>query len=214
MTGLLMVALTSGCVPLILVNRIGNGRAATDTRELPAFDRIEFLLAGRLEVQVGQPQTVTISGDSNLLALVQTQVDAGKLTVRASQTFHPTLPLVVRVSVPDLTLLQVDGAGEIELAGLDNPALRVELTGAGQITLSGQTENLTIQLAGAGDVDATNLTASAVSVIISGAGRVDVAATQTLDVTITGVGLVSYADSPTITITQNTSGIGELSRRD
>lgn len=199
-----------GCDAWPLGRVVGSGTAATATRDVGDFTQIEFLGTGRVEVTIGDPQPLELTGDDNILPLIQTRVTDGKLSVRPTRSFLPKQPLVVRATVTNLAAIVLTGAGEIVVTGLDNDGLQATVTGAGTLTLSGQTASLTVTITGAGSADAADLAASAATVSVSGAGSATVHAVDTLDVTIEGVGSVTYSGDPVVT--QHISGLGTLQK--
>ncbi len=190
---------------------IGSGKKARETREVDNFTQLELLGIGRIEVTIGDLRPLELSGDDNILPMIETKVTDGRLVIRATRSIRPVQPLIIKATASDLTAIMLGGAGGIAITGIANDNLRATLTGAGTVTLSGQTSNLAITLTGAGTVDARKLVAKVAAVDMSGAGRIDVSPVVSLHVTITGVGTVTYSGEPKIT--QKITGVGKLMRR-
>jgi hypothetical protein len=190
---------------------IGSGKEAREIREIGNFTELDLRGIGSVEVTIGNPRPLVISGDDNILPMIETKVTDGRLTIRSTRPIRPVQPLIIKVTVPDLAAVMLGGSGEIAATSIANDNLRATLTGAGTITLSGQTSNLAITLTGAGTVDARKLVAKVATVDMSGAGRIDVSPVVSLQVTITGAGTVTYSGEPTIT--QKITGVGKLERR-
>jgi hypothetical protein len=190
---------------------IGSGKEARETREISNFTQLELLGVGRVEVTIGNLRSLEISGDDNILPLIETKVTDGRLVIRTMRSIRPVQPLLIEATASDLTAIMLSGTGEIAVTGIANDNLHAKLTGAGEVTFSGQTSNLAITLTGVGSVDARELVAKAVTVDMSGAGRIDVSPVISLHGTITGAGTVTYSGEPTIT--QKITGVGKLKRR-
>lgn len=190
---------------------IGSGKKARETRVVDNFTQLELLGVGRVEVTIGNLRPLELSGDDNILPLIETKVTNGKLVIRTIRSIRPVQSLIIKATVSDLTAIMLGGAGELAITGIANDNLRATLTGAGTVTLSGQTSNLLLTLAGVGSADARDLVAKAVTVDMSGAGRTDVSPVVSLHVTITGAGTVTYSGEPTIL--QKITGVGKLTRR-
>jgi hypothetical protein len=219
--------LTSGCMMGNSV--IGSGKEARETREIGNFTELDLRGVGSVEVTIGNPRPLVISGDDNILPMIETKVTDGRLTIRSTRPVRPVQPLIIKATASDLATIMLSGAGEIKAtasdlatvilsgageiatSGIANDNLRATLTGAGTITLSGQTSNLAITLTGTGTVDARKLVAKVATVDMSGAGRIDVSPVVSLHVTITGTGTVTYSGEPKIT--QKITGVGKLMRR-
>jgi hypothetical protein len=201
--------LTSGCMMGNSV--IGSGKEARETREIGNFTELDLRGVGSVEVAIGNPRPLVISGDDNILPMIETKVTDGRLTIRSTRPVRPVQPLIIKATASDLATVMLSGAGEIATSGIANDNLRATLTGAGTITLSGQTSKLAITLTGTGTVDARKLIAKVATVDMSGAGRIDVSPVVSLHVTITGTGTVTYSGEPKIT--QKITGVGKLMRR-
>ncbi len=189
----------------------GSGTAASDKRSVGAFSKVEVQGLIELELTLGKPHSVELSGDDNLLPLVDVVVEGDRLIIRATKSMRPKLPLVAKVTAPDVSLARGTGATKLRIDGVDNDELRLELSGAGKATLKGKTQALAIDVSGAGDVDAEALSASSVKVNVSGAAQIGLAEPDELNVDISGAGSVRYGGSPKIT--KNISGAGKLVKR-
>jgi hypothetical protein len=190
---------------------IGSGKKASETRAVGNFTQLELLGVGRVEVTMGNLRPLELSGDDNILPLIETKVTNGKLVIRTMRSIRPVQSLIIKATVSDLTAIMLGGAGELAITGIANDNLRAILTGAGTVTLSGQTSNLLLTLSGVGSADARELVAKVATIDMSGAGRTDVSPVVSLHVTITGAGTVTYSGEPTIT--QKITGVGKLTRR-
>jgi hypothetical protein len=203
---LALAALGSGC------GTKGSGTAARATRTVPPFTEVETQGIVRLELTLQKPAcTVELSGDDNLVPLVETDVVGSRLVIRTQGSIRPTLPLVAIVGAPDATAVSHSGAGELSVREVKNEKLRVALSGAASAVLDGATGELALALSGAGSIDAQKLSATNVHVDVSGAGSVAVGPTAALAVTVSGAGAVSYEGNPSIT--QSISGAGVLRKR-
>lgn len=189
----------------------GSGTPGSEQRTVASFHEIEIDGAMRVEVEVGPEPSIRIEGDDNLLAFVETEVSGGKLSIEGTRSLDPELPLVVKVTTPDLTKLESNGAVTVALSGVDNDELEVEINGSGEVSAAGHTKRLDIDISGSGEADARALTVETVSVDVSGSGEVDVAAPQELAVEISGSGTVRYDGTPRID--QDISGSGKIVRR-
>lgn len=190
---------------------IGSGKRASETRKIDSFTQLELLGVGRIEVTIGNRQTLELSGDDNILPLIETKVTDRKLVIDTMRPIRPVQPLIIKAIASDLTVITLGGAGDIAVTGITNSDLNTKVTGAGEVTLSGQTSNLALTLTGVGGIDASELVAKAVTVNMSGTGRVDVNPIVSLDVRITGAGTVTYSGEPKIK--QKITGVGKLERR-
>jgi hypothetical protein len=192
---------------------VGSGVMKTDRRGVPEFDRLLVEGAFRVEVSCGgQSRGIEIEADDNLLPIIRTEVEGGRLRVRGERGMKTeTLPRV-RISVPNLSEVSLPGASVFRLDGLSNEALKVSVEGASKFNASGETARLDIVLNGAGLVEARELRARSAGVVTNGAGTVTVHVTDALDATVNGVGTIDYYGDPK-SVNPKVNGIGKITKR-
>lgn len=191
----------------------GSGIIITENRELSGFTAVSLDGIGRLEIDQTGTDSISITGDDNILPHITTRVRNGTLiiSVEENKTFTNIPDLVYQVTVASLESLELNGAGEIEVTNLDGERLEVTLDGGGSITLSGDVTSQEVDLNGLGFYNAENLTSEDVTIQQDGAGSAVVNASKTLDVTINGVGNVEYIGNPTVT--QQLNGLGSVQQK-
>lgn len=200
------------CMMLAACGKDGSGRAGSETRTPSSFNSVEVDGVVNVDMTLGgSAYSVEVSGDDNLVPLVETKVVGDKLIIRTSESVDPELKLLVRVSAPDVREVEASGVSHVTVAGVSNEALRLELSGAGSMEAKGKTKTLSLEVSGAGSIDADELGADKVDVEVSGAGNVDVAEPKELNCRISGAGHVGYGGSPEIH--QDISGAGKLVKR-
>jgi hypothetical protein len=188
---------------------VGSGVAVTETRELPEFDAIELHIKADVQVQIGKPTALEITGDDNIVPLVKTEVSDGRLAIRADRAFESKHALKIAVTVADLKAAAVFSSGDLNIQGLDNKSIALTVHGSGDLGAIGKTEQLTVTIHGSGDVGASDLQAGAASVTIHGSGDADVHVLGAFDAVIHGSGdvrAVGKADRLTASI----NGSGDL----
>jgi hypothetical protein len=180
----------------------GSGVPATEAREVALFDEIETHGSVSVEVTIGDGPALEISGDDNLLQYTATDVVGGRLIIRGQggETLSPVLPLVVRVTVPDVRVIETHGASDVTVAELDNAGIRLETHGGTTVRLAGATDSLTIETHGGSDVNAEALTARAAEVVTHGGSDVKVYVTETLDIVAHGGSSIRYAGGAEVTL--------------
>ena len=106
----------------------------------------------------------------------------------------------------------IQGAGAINVTvELEVETVEVDLSGAGNLVLSGNADAANMITAGAANVSATSLQTRDTSIELSGAGDIDVAVTDYLRVDVFGAGRVRYTGNPTVQ--RNVSGVGRVEQR-
>src|SRR5690606_39226475 len=95
--------------------------------------------AANVELTMGDVESVLVTADDNLQALVTTTVEDGWLVIDTpdGQNYQPSRPVVVEVTMPALSAITLSGAGDINAPDLDTDSLIVSLDGAGDLTITG-----------------------------------------------------------------------------
>jgi carbon monoxide dehydrogenase subunit G len=189
----------------------GSGVRKTEKRDLPSFTAIETTGAFDVQVTCQKPATFEIEGDDNLLPLIRTEVRNGVLRVSSTQRYSTNSPISLRITVSDLTSVSSTGAGKFTVSDLKNDNFEVHSTGAGMVTVDGQSNNVKISSTGAGKIDAHDLRASKVEVTVTGAASVDVYASDQLDVNVSGAGRVTYTGDAKVN--KHISGAGQVNKK-
>ncbi|MCA9667528.1 MAG: DUF2807 domain-containing protein [Myxococcales bacterium] len=189
----------------------GNGVEGSAQRKLGAFSTVSVGGAFALDLRRGSPQKVVVRGDANLLPLVETTVESGRLRVRCRKSVSPRRGLRLEVVTPTLDGLALSGAAKGTVHGVDSKRFVLRISGAAKLALDGKADALSVTSSGAAKVDARALKVRAAKVHASGAAKVDVDASETLDVQASGAVAVSYSGSPKLT--QSLSGACRLTKR-
>jgi len=181
----------------------GDGERATEVRAIDDFQAVRVASSIDVEVSVGAATGLEVSGDSNVLQYVETDVSGGVLGVRLERGSYALRErLVVRITTPSLERLELTGSGDTDVRALDGSTLTVVSSGSGDLTLAGRVATLELDLCGSGDVAATDLVCRAVSIDSEGSGDVALGDVESLDAQMSGSGSVEYSGRPTILRTE------------
>ena len=200
----------------------------TETRELDAFNHISLRGIGKIYIDQGKEQKVTIEGNEIAISRITTTVTDGKLVIDVGRDWVEKLsaglgffsPDDIRfiITVKDLEELEVTGVADVEakdikakdfvlkmtgassvkLLNLNADSLKAEIPGAGKIAADGKVDHLSVTLTGAGNFSGHKLKSKTAKVTLSGVGSAQLWTTNELDVTITGVGGVEYYGNPLV----------------
>jgi hypothetical protein len=193
LTCCLLAILSAGCNITIGPSLRGSGVAKTETRDVAPFSEIEVGSAIQLDVAVGEPTTLVVTADDNVLPLVRTEVAGDRLKIYLDSSLSTDLGVQVKVGTPELTTLVGSGASkakatgitgekfQLELHGASNGeltseanALDITLSGASRAVLSGACHHLNGKCFGASQLNAADLTAAKVTANVSGASSAQV----------------------------------------
>ena len=208
---LLLPVLTAGCHHGIRTEIKGNGKRELQKREVTAFSSISTNGAFTIEVTCQKNLSLEVEGDENVLSFVTTEVGNNTLRLENSQNYSTSEPVKIKISVPNLEGLAVNGAGHIDIKGMNNDKFEIDTNGAPTITVAGATKLVDIGANGAGKIDTQNLHAARAVVDTRGVAKVDLDVSDQLDVEISGPSSVTYSGNPVVN--KNIHGPGKLTRR-
>ena len=216
----------------------GSGRVQREPRSVPDFDAIAVSGAIDLQVRQGSTQALELSADDNILPLVETVVEPGRhghtlhIRIKRGESVGSQTPIQATVDVVRLQALVSAGSGQVRVAALKTPSLRLSVAGSGRAQLdalttdaldlrvagsgevraAGTAGKVKLTIAGSGDVNLAPLAADEVIVSIAGSGDARVTANKSLGVTIAGSGDVVYGGTATAVRT-SVAGSGRATRR-
>ena len=190
----------------------GNGATASQVRAPGNFTAVNLTGSGQVNISMGPALQLTVSDDSNLLALVQTTVTNDTLSVgyKPNTTINGG-HLTVTIIMPSLVATSINGSGIITETGkfAVSGAFIASVTGSGIINLNGgSADSLTATIIGSGIIKAQAFPVKEAAVTINGSGEAHVAASDLLDAVLNGAGIVFYTGNPTIT--KKISGSGQV----
>lgn len=211
----------------------GNGNITTEQRTVSNADRIKSQGNFNVDIIQGEPSSVKIEADENLIPYILTESRNGALVIHAREGYNLTSENKIKITVTTDRLQEVEVAGtgdingegqftgsdhlKISVAGSGNinldvntPEVESSIAGTGNITLSGETKNSKIEIAGVGNYKAEGLLSENVDVHIAGSGNARVYAENSLSVNIAGSGDVYYKGNASVK--QSVAGSGKISR--
>jgi hypothetical protein len=213
----------------------GSGRKVEDRRSVQDFTAVEVDGALEGQVVVGQPFSVVLAGDDNLLPLVSTEVRGGRLIVRmkdrvdvdprAGLTATIHLPRLERAEVNGASTLTVtassgvgpnlvlaaSGASKVSAAGLKLESLKLEASGASHVEVTGSAGRLQAEVSGASHLAARELAVRTAAVEVSGASHAEVNGQEDVSGSASGAANVAVWGSPP-RLAVSTSGAASVER--
>ncbi|MFT4622720.1 MAG: hypothetical protein ACI8PZ_001376 [Myxococcota bacterium] len=184
-------------------------------------------------VDASEADSVTVRCDSNLLGDIITEVRGTTLVVRTRQnvSLSPRTPCVVEAHpaslveieatgsgdmlawrAVDLARVVTSGSGDVDVSGVDAPALEVRTSGSGDVSLDGAVRDLSLTTTGSGDVHARGLTAADGDLRSTGSGDIDATVTGRIDVSSSGSGDIMVWGSPVVG-RRSSTGSGDITLR-
>jgi len=137
----------------------GSGDPETRTLELSDFDEVDVGGAFEVHVTRGDEYRVTVTIDDNLWDLLEADVEGGALTFDWKESVEPDVDAVIEITAPTLRGLDVHGAAEVTIEDFRGKRFEFGVSGAGDLEMDGEVDELEIAVSGAGEIDTRKLEA-------------------------------------------------------
>lgn len=178
-------------------------KAKDETRsvEVADFDRIEAAGVFEVDVTVGGDYALTLLGSRDALDKTTADVIDGELVLdnakpKGARKSWRGEGVSAVITMPAISSFDAAGVVEADISGISADQLNLDLSGVGDIELSGTCDALDADVSGVGDIDAENLQCRTVKVDVSGVGSASVFASESADAEIAGIGSIDIYGSP------------------
>lgn len=223
----LLTGILTSCTDQYFPGITGEGEVIEATLTPNDFTGFVSAIAADVYLTQGDTQKVVVEAQENIIDNIRTHVSNGIWLIEYRNLVFRAEPVKIFITVPDLTKAAISGAGsitgltpfenlghlEFAISGAgdmdmeaESEELDVRISGAGDLNLRGTTEYLDISISGAGSVDAYDLPARDTEIVISGSGNAYVDVEDYLNVTISGSGSVYYEGNPEVDLLITGSG--------
>lgn len=198
-----MASILRTTIPAAILAAIALSAAAADPREpreVSGFTGIALAAPIRVELSLGERESLFLEGDAKLLADIETVVEDRVLKIRLKPGTRKSWNSKARAIVTARAIehLAISGSGDIAAPQLRSDALKIAIAGSGDVSVGGTAATLSTSISGSGDVKADKLEARSVTVSIAGSGDATVWARESLTVNIAGSGDVRYLGEPAL----------------
>ncbi len=199
----------------------GSGVVKDETRTIEAFHALDVgsVLEVKVAVVAGAKPSLKISGDDNLVPLVESVVKDGVLVlkVKDSGNISPKLALLAEVTTDEIDRVEASGAANVKVSGggkvdrftveasgaakikvdgLETPHAVASASGASQVTLSGTAESIKVDAAGASQVEAAELKVDDADVSVSGASGAALRVSKSVEGDVSGASRLDLHGRP------------------
>ena len=178
---------------------IGSGELRSEARDVPSFNRVSSEGVFEVHIVQGTQQSVSITGDHNILHKVRTEVVNNELRLYLDRDDYRNITLRADIVTPSLIGLRNSGVGDMYVHEINQAGtFRILNSGTGDIRLDGQAASLEVDNTGSGDVKGFLFEVGECSVNIEGSGNFEIHCDDHLEVGIFGSGDVYYLGEPVI----------------
>ena len=222
-----IITLLAGCGTVGTQIR-GNGNIKTSHRDIGNAKGIQITGSFNTEIVRGEPG-ISITGDENLQDYMITELKDDQLYVHLKYrtVFFNSKALTVRISMPDINEIKLDGSGTVsgdnefittnrftvmvkgtgmvDLA-VRSSVLEADLDGSGRINIKGETNSLMSRIDGSGELNTVTTLCKNADITIVGSGKARILVSNSLIANISGSGTVYYKGKPSVTKNITKSG--------
>jgi hypothetical protein len=225
------LAISIGHLGVISLTSFQTSNVTGETRHADGVRDVVFSTGGTLIITQGSEESLLIEADEAAAQKITTRISGTRLVIESSEGLPSTNAITYRLTVKDLSSIELTGEGRVESDGFSTSRLRLitrgagdvrldQLTvdglrvatyGVGSIDLSGTATQQDVEMYGAGIYRADRLSSSDTTIELRGSGRVSVQTSNTLDARIWGSGTIEYSGNPSVS--QGVSGSGRITHR-
>jgi hypothetical protein len=207
-------AIALGALCAVALTACGAGTPVDERRAVGSFSALE--VSGGVDVRVahGPAPAVTVDAGEAVIDRVVTRVRGGVLHIGVRDRGivigrDPLRGARVRVTLPRLHDVTVDGSSDVDVSGLRARSLAFHMHGGGDVTAHGRVRSLDADITGSGDARLAGLSARTAHVVVSGPADVDLSVSDSLAIEVDGPGDVTYRGNPRVT--QQITGPADIS---
>jgi hypothetical protein len=207
---------------------IGSGEVISQERPVSGIRRVRMGVPGNLEIQQGATESLTVTGEDNILAVLTTDMAGDELEIGwiTNASIRPLRPLQVKLTVKNLEglvssssgkvtvgplttgnlRLNLSSSGGVEINALQADKVTVDLSSSGDLLLKGEANQLDVQISSSGSFQGADFPVEQAAVRMSSSGNATLWVLKNLDVNITSSGNVAYYGQPAVLQTITSSG--------
>jgi hypothetical protein len=202
--------LAAGCFGPVVT---GSGKVITEPRNVSGFSAVSLDGSGRLVIEQTGSESLAITGDDNLLPYIESNVSGKTLTLgeKSGTNISPSKDIVFKLTVKSLDNSDISGSGAADVKGVQGHALKIDISGSGEVSAEGAEDELNVGISGSGRYRGDTLRTKQARVDISGSGSALLAVSEKLDANVSGSGSIEYVGDPQIH--QDISGSGSVRKR-
>lgn len=199
----------------------GKGDVVVQNFDVSGFTKIDHGVKGDVVLVNDVNQFVEVHAQQNIINILKIDVEDNTLKIRTKSaksignyeelTFYVHAPLIDYVKIGGKGTVKGDNItgtnfscrltadGSLELAHINADYVEVIITGAGQVTLKGNSNKTDIGIGSSGHAKCFELLSKECNTQLKGNGIIETYAINKLDVQLSGNGTIYYKGNPTVT---------------
>lgn len=196
---LIIIFILSGCFETV----DGSGQLDTQEIDMSQIRNVSVSATGTLRITYADHETLSISGDDNIVALMDIRRLDDSLVIEPHLPdvyIDPKLPMYYDLTVTSLESLTVSGEMSVEVHGIYNQGFNLASHGILDIYLQGQTRDMTLTQTGISKLDATALTVNSLDLDLTGKTDAAVSVSDQITGSLAGLSSLTYFGGPIMDI--------------
>jgi len=181
---------------------VGEGPVQTESRQVSTFTKVRINGSAEVEIVQSNTQQVAITGYGNLLAIYESVVNNGELSLGYKSRYNiKNDNIKIRIEVADIRSVYLNGSGDIIITNFSQGVeLASTINGSGRVRIQNSSFNkMAYHINGSGSMYGAGIAAQQAEVSIHGSGHIELNCSQHLKVNIEGSGTVDYYGNPATT---------------
>lgn len=187
---------------------IGSGTVNEYQIAVDDFEEVSLMGPINLRIKQGSQISVSVDAEPEMFGKLSYEVKNETLEIGFEENvtcFETDFGVWVNITVPNIEAIYQSGVSEIRSDGdLTLTALRLNVFGTADISLSGQVVNQSILSSGVVNAKNFNFLSTATDIDVSGVADIEISCSDNLNIEVDGSAKISYKGNPTIS--QDVSG--------
>ena len=219
----ILLGFSSGCLDVVLGLETvrGSGRMVEESHRFTGLSGVELATRGRLEIRLGDTETLQVSADDNLHDYFEITTEGGILRIGARPGIHlrPSRRIRYTLTVREIESIRLSSSGDASAPALRADRFDVRLDSSGDLSVDAiEADAVDVRLGSSGDLSVGAVRAEAVDVRVGSSGDLSVGDLRagSLAVRITSSGDVGIGggevDSLDLTINSSGDYVGDSIR--
>jgi hypothetical protein len=173
---------------------VAGATATSRTLDWDGSDHAGLAIPGTANYAPGSDDKVHASGDAQVLAHLR--IHDGTIEMDCRGWHSRAKDVTITLPGRNFRKFRLAGTGTMNLNGLNQPELSIDMAGVGTITANGKVDDLSIRMAGVSKADFGKVTGRKASVKMAGVNSAHIAPTEEADVDIAGPSEVTLHSNP------------------
>jgi len=206
------VILLAGCTTVTVGNgEVGSGTPRTEERAIGAVTEIRATASVVAHVTIGEPASLRVTADDNLLDNVTTRVTGGRLELGIQGSITSHSPITVTIVVPAIEAASATASARVELTNVHGDAVRLHADSSGSIKVAGEVADLDAVGSSAGRLELGDLSSTRASVRLDSAAQAWIRAAERISGDVSSAAVLTVLGDPG-SVDVTTSSAGEIHR--